>query len=672
MTPREIITALLPVPVFYFIYFRHFLSYFKTINYRPAFPEQAFSFLSGAGLGLVLVSLKVVIDELLPSNDIAFNSFIKAAVFEKTGAAFFILIIHWKYRSFNLLEAIVCGILVGAGFSFVENILYAASYGYSIILARSIISVPLHLVTCGILGYYLGLMKYSGHVFYKIHYILRGLIISISIHGIYDFLLITGKTNSYLVGPILIASAIGLEIILAQTKTVPFFDDLKKIGLGFEDWMLVYRQPRYERWISRSMESQGSTIIPVFKWNFGLLQSGLIILSAVVAAVALPYRNEISGYFNILITTDEKILITGVLPLSITMLAALVGSINPEYIKNSIIKIPVMYDAMLYKDNLYEETLVTFDINITGCFLRTYEPLGISREFFINLGTKETISPASTCVTAWENHTEKDLPTGTIVNFKKPPFRFMVFIVKYYLSRVSKGLFFNLKLPGFDNIKKYFIRPFIITQKVREYPKGAVIFNEDDYGREFYLIKKGSVDIQKKKESGEVIILTTLGPGEILGEMAILGNNKRNATAVCSRNSMLVVAGIDELKTLIQYNPDFAYALLKKLAGRTNESQKILIENIEFLENIISYYKKYSYSSIILLLLSIGFGIKNGTIDLALNYIKAADASGVDNERVKNILDWFVSTHQLQTEKFPEGLEEISESLSKIKLTINR
>ena len=64
-----------------------------------------------------------------------------------------------------------------------------------------------------------------------------------------------------------------------------------------------------------------------------------------------------------------------------------------------------------------------------------------------------------------------------------------------------------------------------------KYDKEAEIFKEGDIGTQFYAILKGRIDI-RKEASGR--ILAQLTPGEVFGEMAVLDNQPRSATAVAA------------------------------------------------------------------------------------------------------------------------------------------
>ena len=65
----------------------------------------------------------------------------------------------------------------------------------------------------------------------------------------------------------------------------------------------------------------------------------------------------------------------------------------------------------------------------------------------------------------------------------------------------------------------------------RDFPAGAVIFEEGDPGSRMYVIQSGAVQIVKRVVS-RTITLAHLGPGEAFGEMALLEGRPRSATAV--------------------------------------------------------------------------------------------------------------------------------------------
>jgi hypothetical protein len=71
----------------------------------------------------------------------------------------------------------------------------------------------------------------------------------------------------------------------------------------------------------------------------------------------------------------------------------------------------------------------------------------------------------------------------------------------------------------------------------REFPAGAVVFEEGDPGSRMYVIHSGEVRIVKRVGAREVE-LARLGPGEAFGEMALLERQPRSATAVVDRPAL--------------------------------------------------------------------------------------------------------------------------------------
>ena len=112
----------------------------------------------------------------------------------------------------------------------------------------------------------------------------------------------------------------------------------------------------------------------------------------------------------------------------------------------------------------------------------------------------------------------------------------------------------------------------------REFPRGAVLFREGEPGREMFVVHQGRVTISKRV--GEVEkILSTLGAGEFLGEMAILNNKPRSATATCVEDSKVLVIEGKTFETMIRSNAEIAVRLIKKLSDRLAEANE-QIENL--------------------------------------------------------------------------------------------
>lgn len=85
----------------------------------------------------------------------------------------------------------------------------------------------------------------------------------------------------------------------------------------------------------------------------------------------------------------------------------------------------------------------------------------------------------------------------------------------------------------------------------REFSVGEVLFREGETGDEMFVIQNGQVRITKLV-AGEQRPLATLGRGEFVGEMAILNEKPRTATATVVEDAKLLVIGAKTLELMIE------------------------------------------------------------------------------------------------------------------------
>jgi len=610
--------ALSAVPVFYLIYFRHFFRYYRLKGEVPVYSKHLESFLCGIILALTIILFAPYIDRFINNDTVFVDAFVKAALIEKTGTIVLFMLVIRYYPRFSILEGIVSGIAIGAGFSLVENLVYALTFGPEVIIVRLVFSAPLHLTTCGIAGYYCSSMHLSSSHHIKVLKLLPAFAVPIALHGVFDAMLILDGSLLYLAAPLVVALIMMLEILISRSKLIPSRKSLVEEHLRLEDWILKYRQPRFERWILNSTGTPSNVKVPLLRAHTSRMPWVVSILFLAVSAAALPFSDEICALLGLPLNHQTGILVTTAYPASIGLSLILVGILNPDFFRYSIVRIPIIFDTVLHQKN-FEDILPTFDITGINSFLRTFEPME-GDEVELHFEMKEFRSPPVRARPVWSNHGRGtvDEPVGTIIAFNRPGPSFYFFLVRYYIYRFWKGVIFNLKLPGFEAIRRLFMNPSTVMQNEIVYHPGSAIFSQGDSIKSFFYIKKGKVNIVKELESGERIVLETMEAGRILNEMAILGETQRNVTAECETRCVLAEAQSDNLEALITHDPDFALALIRTLLRRVDRTQEQLTSTIEYLQKLLSLKGKHITNSALILSLLSGSKPEEGVVTLRL------------------------------------------------------
>jgi CRP/FNR family cyclic AMP-dependent transcriptional regulator len=117
----------------------------------------------------------------------------------------------------------------------------------------------------------------------------------------------------------------------------------------------------------------------------------------------------------------------------------------------------------------------------------------------------------------------------------------------------------------------------------RRFRRGEVVFHLGDPGDALFIIVSGTVKISLPAESGEEAILTTLRPGEVFGELALLDGAPRSATATALEPIETLILPRERFRELIATEPTIRDALLASLAGELRRLTTH-VEELHFLD----------------------------------------------------------------------------------------
>ncbi len=119
----------------------------------------------------------------------------------------------------------------------------------------------------------------------------------------------------------------------------------------------------------------------------------------------------------------------------------------------------------------------------------------------------------------------------------------------------------------------------------KEIAEGMTVFIENMPGESLYLIREGTIKISRMLAEGEEKILVILGPEDVFGEMAIIGEAPRSATARVAEKARLLSIRKDDFDQFCEENPKLALKLLRNLMRVF--SQRVRESNDEYREMLL-------------------------------------------------------------------------------------
>jgi CRP/FNR family transcriptional regulator, cyclic AMP receptor protein len=101
----------------------------------------------------------------------------------------------------------------------------------------------------------------------------------------------------------------------------------------------------------------------------------------------------------------------------------------------------------------------------------------------------------------------------------------------------------------------------------RTYRKGQLIFYEGDPGTSLFIVLDGLVKVFVTSEEGESMLLATLRPPDVFGELALLDGEPRSASAEALKDTQVLELGRQAFLDVLHKEPSFTEGLLATLGG---------------------------------------------------------------------------------------------------------
>lgn len=110
---------------------------------------------------------------------------------------------------------------------------------------------------------------------------------------------------------------------------------------------------------------------------------------------------------------------------------------------------------------------------------------------------------------------------------------------------------------------------------------GKIFYMPEDTGEVLFLLKKGRVQLYRIALNGKKIIVATLGPGAVFGEMSLVGQGMHNTFAEAVNECVLCVMSRSDVERLMREKPAVAFRFVEAMGTRLTQLEEQL-ENIAF------------------------------------------------------------------------------------------
>lgn len=101
----------------------------------------------------------------------------------------------------------------------------------------------------------------------------------------------------------------------------------------------------------------------------------------------------------------------------------------------------------------------------------------------------------------------------------------------------------------------------------RTYKKGHLVCHQGDLGEALFIIVEGHVKVFVTSEEGDEMVLVTLGPSEVFGELSLMDGGPRSASVEALEPTKLLAIGRTHLLEVLRDRPEATDSLLRSLGA---------------------------------------------------------------------------------------------------------
>jgi CRP/FNR family transcriptional regulator len=129
------------------------------------------------------------------------------------------------------------------------------------------------------------------------------------------------------------------------------------------------------------------------------------------------------------------------------------------------------------------------------------------------------------------------------------------------------------RVPLFLDLGKRELQRISAGTTLRDYPAGAKLVEQGSPGVGLFVVVSGRVRITRHQDGGDEHELAVVGPDEALGEMALLDELPRSATATALEPTRALLLPFQDFRAALREDPDISIKLLAVMSRRLRRAE---------------------------------------------------------------------------------------------------
>jgi CRP/FNR family cyclic AMP-dependent transcriptional regulator len=108
--------------------------------------------------------------------------------------------------------------------------------------------------------------------------------------------------------------------------------------------------------------------------------------------------------------------------------------------------------------------------------------------------------------------------------------------------------------------------------------RGKILYMPEDTSEVLFFLQEGRIQLYRISPDGKKLVIATIGPGAIFGEMTLIGQGMHNTFAEAVENCVLYVMSREDVERLLITKPKVALRIFESLGRRLKEAEARLEE----------------------------------------------------------------------------------------------